>query len=185
MNCDGCHGGGGSGWVGPSLADGRWRYGGRDEEVFSSIFYGRPKGMPAYGGVIGRDGVWRLVSYLKALPKPDGVPTESWIESKPVEAAAAPQQAGPEPTGAGGSDLQSSMQTNGCAACHALDRKIIGPAFADVAKKYRGQPAAEQKLFASVKNGSVGGWGDVPMPPNPAVNDEDLRRIIKQVVSLK
>src|SRR5690349_20916119 len=39
MNCDGCHGGAGSGWVGPSLADGRWRYGGRDEEIFSTIFY--------------------------------------------------------------------------------------------------------------------------------------------------
>ena len=43
MNCDGCHNTGGSGWVGPSLADGRWRYGGADAEVFSSIYYGRPK----------------------------------------------------------------------------------------------------------------------------------------------
>src|SRR4030095_3530473 len=50
MNCDGCHGGGALGWVGPSLVDGRWRYGGADEEIFHSIFYGRPKGMPAYGG---------------------------------------------------------------------------------------------------------------------------------------
>jgi cytochrome c oxidase cbb3-type subunit 3 len=81
MNCDGCHGGGGSGWVGPSLADGRWRYGGQDAEIFNSIFYGRPRGMPAYGGLIGRDGVWLLVSYLKSLPKPEDVPTESWIEA--------------------------------------------------------------------------------------------------------
>ena len=44
MNCDGCHGGGAVGWVGPSLVDGRWRYGGTDEELFTSIFYGRPKG---------------------------------------------------------------------------------------------------------------------------------------------
>jgi len=81
MNCDGCHGGGGSGWVGPSLADGRWRYGGQDDEIFSSIYYGRPRGMPAYGGLIGRDGVWLLVAYLKSLPKPDVVPTESWIDA--------------------------------------------------------------------------------------------------------
>jgi cytochrome c oxidase cbb3-type subunit 3 len=60
------------------LADGRWRYGGRDEEIFSSIFYGRPKGMPAFGGVIGQDGIWLLVAYLKALPKPYLMPTESW-----------------------------------------------------------------------------------------------------------
>ena len=44
MNCDGCHGGGGTGWVGPSLVDGRWRYGGEDGAVFQSIYYGRPRG---------------------------------------------------------------------------------------------------------------------------------------------
>ncbi len=78
MNCDGCHGGGGSGWVGPSLADGRWRYGGSDAEIFASIYYGRPKGMPAFGGKLGTDGVWTLVMYLKSLnPKAD-VATESW-----------------------------------------------------------------------------------------------------------
>jgi len=78
MNCDGCHGGDGSGWVGPSLADGRWRYGGSDAAVFRSIFYGRPKGMPAFGGVLGARGVWVLVTYLKSLPAPPDVPTESW-----------------------------------------------------------------------------------------------------------
>ena len=81
MNCDGCHGDAGSGWVGPSLADGRWRYGARDEEIFNSIFYGRPKGMPAYGGVIGSEGVWMLVNYLMSIRKPDTVPTQSWIET--------------------------------------------------------------------------------------------------------
>ncbi len=78
MNCDGCHGGDGSGWVGPNLADGRWRYGGADAEVFSSIYYGRPKGMPAFGGVLGAAGVWNLVTYLKSLPAPPDVPTESF-----------------------------------------------------------------------------------------------------------
>ncbi len=80
MNCDGCHGGRGSGWVGPSLADGRWRYGGSDAEIFASIYYGRPKGMPAFGGKLGTDGVWTLVTYLKSLnPKAD-VATESWSQ---------------------------------------------------------------------------------------------------------
>ena len=78
MNCDGCHGGGGSGWVGPSLGDGRWRYGGADAEVFSSIYYGRPKGMPAFGGALGADGVWTLVTYIRSLPVPVDVPTESF-----------------------------------------------------------------------------------------------------------
>ena len=78
MNCDGCHGAGGSGWVGPNLADGRWRYGGADEEIFSSIYFGRPKGMPAFGGVLGAPGVWNIVAYLKSLPVPAGEATESW-----------------------------------------------------------------------------------------------------------
>lgn len=79
MNCDGCHGGDASGWVGPNLADGRWRYGGSDAEVFSSIYFGRPKGMPAFGGVLGNEGVWTLVTYLRSLPAPADVPTESWV----------------------------------------------------------------------------------------------------------
>jgi len=78
MNCDGCHGGEGAGWVGPNLADGRWRYGGADAEVFNSIYYGRPKGMPAFGGTLGTEGVWTLVTYLRSLPLPPDVPTESW-----------------------------------------------------------------------------------------------------------
>jgi cytochrome c oxidase cbb3-type subunit 3 len=78
MNCDGCHGTAGSGWVGPNLGAGRWRYGGADAEVFSSIYYGRPKGMPAFGGVLGTDGVWTLVTYIRSRPVPDNAATESW-----------------------------------------------------------------------------------------------------------
>ncbi len=78
MNCDGCHGTEGSGWVGPNLGDGRWRYGGADAEVFNSIYYGRPRGMPAFGGTLGAEGVWTLVTYLRSLPLPPDVPTESW-----------------------------------------------------------------------------------------------------------
>jgi mono/diheme cytochrome c family protein len=80
MNCDGCHGGNATGWVGPNLGDGRWRYGGSDAEVFSSIFYGRPKGMPAFGGALGSEGVWTLVTYLRSLPAPADLPTELWVE---------------------------------------------------------------------------------------------------------
>ena len=78
MNCDGCHGPGAAGAVGPNLGDGRWRYGGSDSEVFMSIYYGRPKGMPAFGGAIGEDGVWTLVTYLRSLPLPENLPTQSF-----------------------------------------------------------------------------------------------------------
>jgi cytochrome c oxidase cbb3-type subunit 3 len=80
MNCDGCHGGEGSGWVGPNLGDGRWRYGGTDAEVFSSIYYGRPKGMPAFGSALGAEGVWTLVTYIHSLAPPEDLPTEAWAD---------------------------------------------------------------------------------------------------------
>jgi cytochrome c oxidase cbb3-type subunit 3 len=78
MNCDGCHGADAAGAVGPNLGDGRWRYGGADPEVFMSIYYGRPKGMPAFGGALGADGVWTLVTYLRSLPPPPNLPTQAY-----------------------------------------------------------------------------------------------------------
>ena len=78
MNCDGCHGGGAVGAVGPSLTDGRWRYGGADADIFRSIAEGRPKGMPSFGGALQPAMIWRLVAYIKSLPAPKDVPTESW-----------------------------------------------------------------------------------------------------------
>jgi cytochrome c oxidase cbb3-type subunit 3 len=78
MNCDGCHGGGAVGFVGPSLVDGRWRYGGDDGMVFHSIFYGRPRGMPAYGGILSDTTIWQLVTYLRTQPVPAQVPTMAW-----------------------------------------------------------------------------------------------------------
>jgi len=78
MNCDGCHGGGATGWVGPSLVDGRWRYGGADGAVYQSIFYGRPKGMPAYGGVMSPGAIWKVITYIRAQPVPSVVPTQRW-----------------------------------------------------------------------------------------------------------
>lgn len=78
MNCDGCHGGGATGFMGPSLSDGRWKYGGSDGAVFQSIYYGRPMGMPAFGGTLQPVIVWKLVTYLRSLPVPAAVPTQSW-----------------------------------------------------------------------------------------------------------
>ncbi len=78
FNCDGCHAVGAVGGQGPSLADGRWRYGGADGEVFHSIYYGRSRGMPAFGGILPPDAIWQLVTYLQALELKEDVPTVSW-----------------------------------------------------------------------------------------------------------
>lgn len=78
MNCDECHGGAGEGWVAPSLNDGRWRYGGTDAAIYHSIFYGRPRGMPAFGGILAPQAVWRIVTYIRSLPVAKAVPTQVW-----------------------------------------------------------------------------------------------------------
>jgi cytochrome c oxidase cbb3-type subunit 3 len=79
MNCDGCHGPGATGFVGPSLTARRWRYGGTDAEIFQSIYYGRSHGMPAFGGALPPASIWQIVTYIKSLPPPSDLPTESWI----------------------------------------------------------------------------------------------------------
>ena len=72
-----------------------------------------------------------------------------------------------------------------CFACHALDKKLVGPAYKDVAAKYRNDPQAEQKLFQKVKNGGQGVWGQVPMPPNTQVPDADIHSLVKWILSQK
>jgi cytochrome c len=72
-----------------------------------------------------------------------------------------------------------------CISCHSVDAKVVGPSYKDVAKKYRKNKDAKQTLVGKVKNGGVGVWGQVPMPPNPAVPDADLQAMIKWVLALK
>src|SRR5688572_1819394 len=72
-----------------------------------------------------------------------------------------------------------------CFACHALDKKLVGPGYKEVAAKYRGDKGAEAKLFESVKKGSSGKWGQVPMPPNAAVPDGDIKALVKWILSQK
>jgi len=73
-----------------------------------------------------------------------------------------------------------------CTTCHVIKGpKTIGPAYADVAKKYAGQKDAEAKLFEKVKKGGQGVWGQVPMPPNATVPDADIKALVKWVLSIK
>lgn len=74
---------------------------------------------------------------------------------------------------------------NACTACHGIDRKLVGPAYKDVAAKYRGDAKAEAMLVEKVKKGSQGVWGPVPMPPNANVKDEDAKTLVKWILSLK
>lgn len=74
---------------------------------------------------------------------------------------------------------------NACTACHATDKKLVGPPYKEVADKYRGDKTAEAKLAEKVKAGSVGAWGQVPMPPNSHVKDEDVKALVRWILALK
>jgi cytochrome c len=80
---------------------------------------------------------------------------------------------------------QALAQKNACLSCHGVDKKIVGPAFKEVAKKYAGDKGAHDRLAAKVKAGGKGVWGEIPMPPNPAVKTEDVSKIVDWVLSLK
>lgn len=81
---------------------------------------------------------------------------------------------------------QALAQKSGCMTCHQIDKKVVGPAFKDVAAKYKGNKAAEAKLDEKVKKGGSGVWGPVPMPPNsPHVSDADIKTLVHWVLSLK
>lgn len=76
------------------------------------------------------------------------------------------------------------LKKNNCLACHAMDKKVFGPSFKDVAAKYRGQADAEAKLITKVSKGGSGSWGSMPMPPQSAKAD-DVKGMVKFVLSQK
>ena len=82
-------------------------------------------------------------------------------------------------------ELEDMMKKNGCNACHAEDKKVIGPSYKDVAAKYKGDATAVAKLTDKVKKGGSGVWGPIPMPPNTAVKDPDIKKMVELILALK
>ena len=70
-------------------------------------------------------------------------------------------------------------------ACHAIDKKLVGPAYKDVAAKYTGQKDAADKLALKVMKGGTGVWGAIPMPANPQVSEAEAKQLVQWVLSLK
>ena len=78
---------------------------------------------------------------------------------------------------------QDLAQKKNCMACHAVDRKLVGPSFKDIAKKY--DKSATDMLAAKVIKGGSGAWGPVPMPANPQVNDADAKKLVAWILAQK
>ena len=82
-------------------------------------------------------------------------------------------------------DASALAQKSGCLACHSVEKKVLGPAYKDVAAKYKGDKTAEARLVAKVKAGGSGVWGPMPMPPMGAqVKEADITTIVQWVLSL-
>lgn len=82
-------------------------------------------------------------------------------------------------------NAEALAQKSNCLMCHSVDKKILGPAYKDVAAKYKGDKTAEAKLIQKVKAGGSGAWGDMPMPPNsPQVKDEDIKTLVQWILSM-
>lgn len=79
---------------------------------------------------------------------------------------------------------EALAKSKNCMACHAIDKKLVGPAYKDVAKKYAGQKDAGDKLAAKIMKGGSGVWGAIPMPANAQVNDADAKKLAAWVLAL-
>jgi cytochrome c len=83
-------------------------------------------------------------------------------------------------------DVPGGLQiarSNACLGCHAVDRKLVGPAFNEIAARYKGDPQALDKLSKKVKDGGSGVWGVIPMPSHPRMSDADIRTVVQWVLA--
>jgi len=80
---------------------------------------------------------------------------------------------------------ESLAKASGCLACHSIDKKIVGPAYKDVALKYRNDKSAQNKLVKKVKAGGKGVWGNDMMPPNAHVKDQDITTIVQWILTIR
>lgn len=122
-----------------------------------------------------------MVDYLvKTYGAERGTSLSKDAPASALDSATAPSSKAVATTGA--PDALALLAANGCMACHALDRKVVGPAFKDVAAKYRGKPEAPAQLAQSIRTGSAGKWGEVPMPPFSQLNDAELNALAAWVL---
>ena len=94
--------------------------------------------------------------------------------------------AAPDTLSTAGSDpVAKLLETNACSGCHALDKRVVGPSFREIAQRYTGDAGAAARLAAKVRGGGQGAWGQVPMPPAAGITDPDLSMLVEWVLGQK
>ena len=84
---------------------------------------------------------------------------------------------------AGERPIERAIADLGCSACHALEKRVIGPSFREIADRYKGDPGAAARLVLKVKEGGAGAWGQIPMPPHPQASDDEVKRLVAWVLA--
>lgn len=135
----------------------------RDEWAFNV------KNMIERGAPITAEEIPPIVEYLSTYYNRDVAPPVA-------DAAAAP---------ATEDSAQKLLTTNACIACHAVDRKLIGPGFREIAQRYQGQGAAAEQLAKKIRDGGSGAWGATPMPPHRHLADADIRVMVSWIMQQK
>lgn len=90
-----------------------------------------------------------------------------------------------ETSGADAEKALTLIGSSDCTTCHAIDRKVIGPAYVDVANKYEASDAVIDTLVSKIKNGGAGNWGQIMMTPHPDLPVDDAKTMVKYILSLK
>jgi len=80
---------------------------------------------------------------------------------------------------------QDLAKSSGCLACHTVDKKLVGPAYKDIAAKYKDDSGAAASLAEKVRKGTKGTWGPIPMPPNATVSDANIKSLVEWILTLK
>lgn len=112
------------------------------------------------------------------------VPAVAPVAAPVAAAAAAKPEAKVEPA-VSAADALALAKKNNCLVCHAVDKKVVGPAWKDVAVKYRGDASAESRLVNKIAKGGSGAWGSTPMPAHPQISEADRRTLAKFVLNLQ
>lgn len=116
-------------------------------------------------------------------PAPASTAPAAKTEPAPVAAEAKPEAK--TGTAVSEADFMQLARKSNCLACHSVDKKVVGPAFKDVAAKYRGDAGAEARLADKIAKGGSGVWGAMMMPPSPQVSETDRRALARYILSLK
>jgi cytochrome c551/c552 len=131
----------------------------RDEWAFNV------KNMIERGAPITPEEIQPIVDYLATYYNRDSAP--------PVETMAGSSTEDP---------AQKLLTSNACIACHAVDRKLIGPAFREIAQRYKEQGGAQDQLAKKIREGGSGAWGAIPMPPHLHLQDADLKLMVSWIM---